>query len=62
MALMREQVLFGATDDHRVSWSGPGLMLDPQAAVQLALVLYELATNARKYGALSVPNGCLTVQ
>jgi len=62
MALVREQVLFGATDDHRISCSGPVLMLEAQAAVQLALVLHELATNARKYGALSVPNGRLTVQ
>jgi PAS domain S-box-containing protein len=62
VGLVREQVLFGATDDHRVSYSGPALMLDPQAAVQLALVLHELATNARKYGALSVPNGRLAVQ
>jgi PAS domain S-box-containing protein len=62
MALVREQILFGATDDHRISCSGPVVMLDPQAAVQLALVLHELATNARKYGSLSVPNGRLTVQ
>jgi two-component sensor histidine kinase len=62
MALVREQVLFGATDDHRISCSGPVLMLEAQAAVQLALVLHELATNARKYGALSVPHGRLTVQ
>jgi two-component sensor histidine kinase/CheY-like chemotaxis protein len=61
MELVREQVLLGDFNDHRISCSGPLLMLEAQAALHLALVLHELATNARKYGALSVPNGCLTV-
>jgi PAS domain S-box-containing protein len=61
MELVNEQVLIGAVDDSRISCSGPLLMLDPQAAVHLALVLHELATNARKYGALSVLTGRLSV-
>ena len=40
---------------------GPLLVLDPNSAMHLALVLHELATNARKYGALSVPDGRLSV-
>jgi PAS domain S-box-containing protein len=61
MDLVNEQVLLGVADDNRISCSGPLLMLDAQKAVHLALVLHELATNARKYGALSVPNGRLSV-
>jgi PAS domain S-box-containing protein len=60
--LVREQVVFGAADDNRISSSGPGLVLESQAAVHLALVLHELATNARKHGALSVPTGRLAVE
>jgi PAS domain S-box-containing protein len=61
MELVHEQVLLGGSDDPRVVCSGPVLMLDSQAALHLALVLHELATNARKYGALSVPNGQIAV-
>jgi PAS domain S-box-containing protein len=61
MELVREQVLLGAANDGRISCSGPLLMLDTQTTTHLALVLHELATNARKYGALSVPNGQLSV-
>jgi PAS domain S-box-containing protein len=61
MALVNEQVLVGAANGDRISCSGPQLVLEPQTAVHLALVLHELATNARKYGALSVPAGRLSV-
>jgi PAS domain S-box-containing protein len=62
MQLVREQVLLGdGAEDQRVSCSGPAVVLDPQAAIHLALVLHELATNARKYGALSLPKGRLSV-
>jgi PAS domain S-box-containing protein len=59
--LVREQVLLGAGDDRRMTFSGPQLRLDAQAALHLALVLHELGTNARKYGALSMPGGRLAV-
>jgi PAS domain S-box-containing protein len=60
--LVHEQVVVGGSDDGRIAISGPSLMLDAQAAVHLALVLHELATNARKYGALSNPNGRLAIK
>jgi PAS domain S-box-containing protein len=60
--VVREQVLLGGVDDSRITCSGARLTLDSQSAMHMALVLHELATNARKYGALSVPEGRLFVQ
>lgn len=59
--VIREQVLLGPVPDPRIRFSGPSVTLDSRAGVHLALVLHELATNARKYGALSVPAGRLAI-
>lgn len=59
--LVREQVLIGSTDERRITYSGPNVVLDAQSTIHIALILHELATNARKYGALSVPNGRLSI-
>jgi len=40
---------------------GPEVMLTPSAAATLGMVLYELATNAAKYGALAKSGGRLDV-
>ena len=58
--IVREQVTLGA-EGSRIRSAGPKVMLDARTAVQLALLLHELATNARKHGALSVPAGQLSV-
>jgi len=45
--------------DDRITISGPAVSLPSRAAINLGLVVHELATNAAKYGALSVPHGQL---
>ena len=45
----------------RMSTSGPTISISASAALTLSMVLHELATNAVKYGALSVPEGNLAV-
>jgi two-component sensor histidine kinase len=37
--------------------TGPRLLVNPKQALTLSLVFHELAANAVKYGALSVPTG-----
>jgi len=41
----------------QATWEGPELFLTPRAANALSLALHELATNAVKFGALSVDTG-----
>lgn len=41
----------------RENWNGADLHLGPRAAMAIALAIHELATNAVKYGALSLPQG-----
>lgn len=57
-ALARQELTpFGA----RANIHGPDIQLNATCAQTLALVLHELATNATKYGAMSVPGGRLDV-
>lgn len=44
-----------------VSVQGPEVKLRPSSVQTLALAIHELATNARKYGALKTPDGKLNV-
>jgi PAS domain S-box-containing protein len=45
----------------RAEMAGPDVVLEPDAAQAIAIGVHELATNAAKYGALSVPGGRVNV-
>lgn len=45
----------------QVSIEGPAIALKPEAAQNLGLALHELAVNAAKFGALSVPSGRVSI-
>jgi two-component system CheB/CheR fusion protein len=48
-------------DGGAIAVKGPDILMTPSAAATLGMVLYELATNAVKYGALSQSSGHLEV-
>jgi PAS domain S-box-containing protein len=60
--LIRSQLApyFDSTDG-QVAIEGPDVALKPEAAQNLGLALHELATNAQKYGALSLPDGRVSI-
>jgi PAS domain S-box-containing protein len=53
----QELAPYSETDETRVQIDGPQVLLEPNAAQAIAVALHELATNAAKYGALSVAKG-----
>jgi PAS domain S-box-containing protein len=60
--LIRDQILLWAVDPTRLAASGPAVVLEPQMALHVALMLHEMGTNASKYGALSVPAGRVVIR
>ncbi|CAO3425202.1 hypothetical protein [Azospirillum doebereinerae] len=48
-------------DPSRAHLRGEAVRVSPRAALALSMVVHELASNAAKYGALSVPDGRLDV-
>lgn len=61
-ALVADEFLSQAVGDGRqAALAGPDVALQPIAAGAFALALHELATNALKFGGLSVPHGRVDV-
>ena len=64
---LRELVLvdlapYRSAEDARIEIKGDAVKLPPKAALALSMALHELATNAAKYGALSKPEGVVSVE
>ena len=49
-------------EDSQIEIDGPAVALRPEAAQNLGLALHELAVNAAKFGALSAPNGRISIR
>jgi PAS domain S-box-containing protein len=60
--LQQTVAAYSQEGEPRVSMSGPAIWLKPNVAVGLAMAFQELATNAAKHGALSVPGGRVAVE
>ena len=53
---------YGTHSEDQIVLVGEGVTLPPRAALTLAMAFHELATNAAKYGALSVPRGKVEIR
>jgi len=62
VALIRSQLRhYEDHFDEKIHLKGPDLFLRPEAAQNIGIALHELSTNAAKYGALSVPDGSVSI-
>lgn len=59
--LVRVQFTLDPEAEARVQSTGPKVVLGPRLAVQMALVLHELAANARRHGALASADGRIAI-
>lgn len=58
----QELAPYAATAEERVQIDGPQILLKPDAAQAVAVILHELATNAVKYGAMSVADARIALE
>ncbi len=59
--LVDAQLSYLAETHRQVMMIGPDVVVLPSAAEAVSMAIHELATNAEKYGALSVPEGSVAV-
>jgi two-component system CheB/CheR fusion protein len=53
---------YAAKDGGNIVIDGPSVLLEPRGALAFGMAIHELASNAVKYGALSVPAGKVFVE
>jgi PAS domain S-box-containing protein len=58
----QELAPYSGGGESRVRLDGPQVLLEPNTAQSIAVIVHELATNAAKYGALSRPDGHVHLQ
>jgi PAS domain S-box-containing protein len=62
-ALIRSQLShFDNLIGNRITVTGPDLKVSPAATQAISMAVYELTTNAAKYGALSNDKGCVEIR
>ncbi len=61
LAVVETALLPHRSGQRRFKIEGPVVQLNSKQALSLTLALHELATNATKYGALSMPGGTVSV-
>lgn len=60
--LIQDQVfVYVGNNVHQLKFNGRDVTLGPEESLALGMVLHELTTNAVKYGALSTPNGFVSI-
>ncbi|GLH75165.1 hypothetical protein SSBR45G_00730 [Bradyrhizobium sp. SSBR45G] len=60
--LIADELRAGAArEDRQFSLSGPRVRIKAKAAESIGLAMHELATNALKFGALTVPRGFISI-
>lgn len=59
--IVEAQLKFLGGSGERITIAGPELMITPSAAEPIAMAIHEMATNAVKFGALSVPEGRVAI-
>ncbi|MGJ5180793.1 sensor histidine kinase [Bradyrhizobium oligotrophicum] len=60
--IVANELLCAGSNRLQATWDGPTVLLDPDQAQSMALILHELTTNCLKYGALSQPEGRVRVE
>jgi PAS domain S-box-containing protein len=59
--VVEAQLEFLGPSRNQITRSGPDVAITPAAAEAISMALHEMATNAIKYGAMSVPEGHIAI-